>query len=67
MMNMALLENEILGLPEKLIPLSSAHTGGMNEADAGDMNGGKGRPKKADSKITDKGLKGRDGEKGTGE
>ncbi|MEK5036309.1 hypothetical protein MKY96_33190 [Paenibacillus sp. FSL R7-0302] len=68
MVNMAILENEILGLPERLIPLSSSHTGGAeSETDVKDTNGGQGRPKKADSKIGEKGVKGRDNEKGTGE
>lgn len=59
--NMAILENDILGLPDRLIPLASSHTGGTTSEDQG---GGQGRPKKSDGKIGDEGIKARDGAKG---
>jgi hypothetical protein len=54
MVNLAFLENEVLELPDKLIPLSSAHT-------AGDENS-EGAPSKGD-KVSEEGLKSRDQEK----
>lgn len=56
--NMSLLENEILGLPDKFIPLESSHTA---VADGANPQGG--APKK--KTVTDEGLKSRD--KGTGQ
>lgn len=52
LINMAFLENEVLGLTEKFIPLASAHTGGA-QLDQG------GRPQAGD-KIGDEALKARD-------
>lgn len=49
--NMTFLENDILGLHERMIPLSSAHTQSGDEA---------GAPKKSDNEISDSGLKTRD-------
>jgi hypothetical protein len=57
MINMIVLENDILGLNEKLIPLQSSHT-----TDGTDGNGA-GAPSKGD-KVSDEGLKARDGNKG---
>lgn len=48
------LENEILKLPDVLVPLSSAHT-----ATPSDLNG---RPKTKEEDLSDKGLKNRDNE-----
>jgi hypothetical protein len=55
--NLAFLENEVLGLNEKLIPLKSSHTG------QGGDNPQNGKPTISDKKISDEGLKTRDGEK----
>lgn len=57
MLNMAFLENEVLELLDKLKPLASAHTqSGDGATDKG------GAPSKGD-KVTDEGLRSRDGEK----
>lgn len=58
--NMAILENEILKLPEKMIPVSSSHTGGQNEVLAENLDGGQGAPMKDSSELTDAGVKTRD-------
>ncbi len=49
-------ENELLNLPEKLVPLSSAHTGGGNIDDKG------GRPLSDETDLGDAGIVTRDGE-----
>jgi hypothetical protein len=56
MMNMFILENDILGINDKLVPLPSAHTLSGN----GDV----GAPPKSNGDITDEGLKTRDANKG---
>lgn len=58
--SMTYLENEVLNLPEVMIPLASSHTGGAEESS--DTAGG--RPKSDDSKITDSGQANRDSNEG---
>lgn len=55
MNNMLELENEILKLDEKMVPLANSHT--QSAMDKG------GRPKKEDGDLSDEGVKTRDGEK----
>lgn len=52
LMNMTFLENDILNLPEKLIPLSSAHTSSSKD--------GAGAPTKKDDDLSESGEKTRD-------
>lgn len=54
--SMAYLENEVLGLKDKLIPLASSHTGGIQDAG--------GRPTLDDDKISDSGQANRDSNEG---
>ncbi|ARF70764.1 hypothetical protein B7C51_25170 (plasmid) [Paenibacillus larvae subsp. pulvifaciens] len=58
MINMAILENKILKLPDILIPMRTSHT----MTDPTGKIGGNGRPKEKD--ISDEGLKARDQQKG---
>jgi len=51
-MNMTFLENEVMNLPEKLIPLSSSHTASGKD--------GAGAPKKSDGNVSESGEKTRD-------
>ncbi|PLR72307.1 hypothetical protein [Bacillus sp. UMB0728] len=51
-MNMTFLENEIMNLPEKLIPLSSSHTTSGKD--------GAGAPAKNEDELTDSGVQTRD-------
>ncbi|PLR99638.1 hypothetical protein [Bacillus sp. T33-2] len=51
-MNMTFLENEVMNLPEKLIPLSSSHTTSGKDST--------GAPKKSDGEISESGEKTRD-------
>lgn len=61
MLNMAFLENEVLDLVNKLVPLASAHTqSGEGETSPTDKGGA---PKKDDDKVTEEGIRSRDGEK----
>lgn len=48
---MSFFENDVLGLQDKFIPLSSAHTAGANEA---------GAPQKKDAELSEEGSKSRD-------
>ena len=50
---MNMLENDILGMPDKMIPLSSSYTQASNEDDEG------GRPKKSDDELSDSGERSR--------
>lgn len=59
MMNMNILENEILGLPDMLVPLQSSHT--QNDGNGATDSGGS--PKKKDSQISSEGDKTRDSNK----
>lgn len=54
LINMTFLENEVLNLPEKLIPLSSSHTTSGTSTP--------GAPEKSDNQISDNGAKTRDNE-----
>lgn len=54
--SMAYLENEVLELKDKLIPLASSHTGGIQDAG--------GRPTLDDDKISDSGQANRDSNEG---
>lgn len=56
--NMAILENEILDLPSKFIPTTSAHTAGTNESTASSDKGG--APKKKDKELSDEGIRAKD-------
>lgn len=58
--NMAFFENEVLGLPDKFIPVVSAHT----QSGSGSGSGSAGAPKKASIKLSPEGLKARDQGKG---
>lgn len=57
MLNMTMLENDILGLNEKFIPPSSAHT---SSGDAGSAGNKGGAPQKKAKDLTTEGVKARD-------
>lgn len=60
-LNMSFLENDVLGLHDKFIPLSSSYTQSGDGSNASSEEGG--RPKNEDSNISEEGLKTRDEEK----
>jgi hypothetical protein len=59
-MNMAYLENDILELHEKFIPLQSSHTMSGDELVAGQQKGEDGRPKKEATEVSDETARGQD-------